>query len=389
MATISWYDSFVLNLYRMHSKTCPKGYARLDRSGINCDCPVHVEGKVGSEYVRKSTGTCSMTRARKMTVEAEERGSWSSHIVISEESPKILSIQHVTSAFLDDCRSDKGRNLASPTLIKYVTLLKRLEAFCDKHGVASLPDITFEQLRAFRETWPTGPLATAHHINRLRTFYQFCVEHEWCQKNLAKQLKTPRGHVVEREPYTDLEMEEILEAARTIKLDPQQEATNFEIETFILTMRYSGIAISDCALLQTPELRGDEIRLYRKKMERHEKRVLVVVPIPLFVLERLRSLPLNHGKYFFCHGEPILAPAVEAWRKRLAMVFKHANIANAGSHRFRHTFAYDLLTKHVSIEIVSRFLGHSDIKTTIKHYSHFLEKRIQANSDVLRRLYSA
>jgi integrase len=44
------------------------------------------------------------------------------------------------------------------------------------------------------------------------------------------------------------------------------------------------------------------------------------------------------------------------WRKRLADVFVEAKIKGGHSHRFRDTFAVDLLSKGVSLESVSQFV---------------------------------
>jgi integrase len=45
------------------------------------------------------------------------------------------------------------------------------------------------------------------------------------------------------------------------------------------------------------------------------------------------------------------------------------------SHRFRHTFAVEMLLAGVGIEEVSRLLGHKTIRTTERHYSAWGKKR--------------
>ena len=69
--------------------------------------------------------------------------------------------------------------------------------------------------------------------------------------NHAKRLKNPANYQhTEREPFTDEQMDSILKAARTVELDNQQPVSNDELETFILVMRHTGMAIADAALLQ-------------------------------------------------------------------------------------------------------------------------------------------
>lgn len=371
----------MLTLYRLHGPNCKKGYDRLNRAGTNCACPVHVEGKLGNEFLRKSTKTRSMELARTMAVAAEARGTWDAET--SEQSPTTgKPLANAVTEFL----IDREKRLASVTLGKYRTVLGRLVEFCERKGLP-LTSLDFSNLTAFRNTWPTGPRATGNNITRLRTFFDWCIRHKWLAENPAAYLETPEGTPTEREPYTNDEMERILEAARTVKLDCRQKATNEEIETFILVMRHSGIALSDAALLEKSELRGDEIRLYRNKTQRNARRVLVVVPLPADVLKRLLARPLINGRYFFAHDTPTIQAQVQTWRVRLKLVFERANILNAGSHRFRHTFATSLLTKDIPLELVSAWLGHRSVAITQQHYSHWVESRIQAASNVLRALY--
>jgi integrase/recombinase XerD len=166
---------------------------------------------------------------------------------------------------------------------------------------------------------------------------------------------------------------------------------NEELECFILAQRYGALAIADASLLKMAEIVGDEIRYFRKKRRRSAKKQLVVVPLPAFVIAKLRALPVLQGKYLFCHGSEHLVSATDTWQSRLRQVFEVAGIENGESHRFRHTFAHDLLTRTPSVPLglVSRFLGHASIKTTERHHSHFLEDRIQVAINVLRDLYAS
>jgi integrase/recombinase XerD len=372
----------VLTLYRLHGPNCKRGYDRLNRAGTNCACPVHVEGKLGSEFLRLSTKTRSMELARTMVVEAEQRGKWAVRSLL-QIADKSKPLSDAVTEFL----TDRDNRLAGVTLVKYKTVLRRLVEFCDRRGL-TLDALNFSNLTAFRNTWPTGPRATANNITRLKTFLYWCVKNKWLPENPAEHLEFPDEAPVEREPYTDEEMQNILAATRQIKLDSQQSVTNEELETFILLMRYSGMAISDAALLEKSELRGDEVRYYRNKTRRNARRLLVVVPLPPDVLRRVLARPLINGRYFFAHGTPTIGAQVEQWRKRLNLVFGLAQIEKAGSHRFRHTFATDLLTKGIPLELVSAWLGHRSVKITQQHYSHWVESRIQAASNVLRGLYS-
>jgi integrase/recombinase XerD len=49
-----------------------------------------------------------------------------------------------------------------------------------------------------------------------------------------------------------------------------------------------------------------------------------------------------------------------------------AGIENGHPHRFRDTFAVELLKKGASLHTVQLLLGHTSIRTTEKHYAPFV-----------------
>jgi integrase len=55
---------------------------------------------------------------------------------------------------------------------------------------------------------------------------------------------------------------------------------------------------------------------------------------------------------------------------------------------FRDTFAVSLLLKGVSIEIVSKLLGHSSIKVTERHYSPRMKARHDQLETEVRRIWA-
>jgi excisionase family DNA binding protein len=72
--------------------------------------------------------------------------------------------------------------------------------------------------------------------------------------------------------------------------------------------------------------------------------------------------------------------APELRRRRLRTVFKIAKVPQAHAHRFRHTFAVELLKKGVPIEEVSILLGHSSVRITERNYAAW----VQARQEILK-----
>jgi integrase len=61
--------------------------------------------------------------------------------------------------------------------------------------------------------------------------------------------------------------------------------------------------------------------------------------------------------------------AVGDWQRSLVKLFRPAGVKNGHAHRFRDTFAVELLLAGVPLERVSMLLGHQSVKITERHYA--------------------
>ena len=108
--------------------------------------------------------------------------------------------------------------------------------------------------------------------------------------------------------------------------------------------------------------------------------------LPVHVADALRVLP-EDGLYFFWSGKSKLSTAIGNARRSINRVCKLAGIENGHPHRFRDTFAVELLRNGASLHTVQLLLGHSSIRTMEKHYTPFvleLQQVIDAATAKLR-----
>jgi len=99
------------------------------------------------------------------------------------------------------------------------------------------------------------------------------------------------------------------------------------------------------------------------------------------------SPPGEERKNFilFWSGVRKLEGIVRSWQTRLRKLFKLANIPDGHAHRFRDTFAVELLLAGVPIERVSVLLGHQSVRITEKHYAPWVRSRQeQLEADLVR-----
>jgi len=156
------------------------------------------------------------------------------------------------------------------------------------------------------------------------------------------------------------------------------------LKTLVLLMRYSGMRISDAVTMTTDRLDGKRQFLYTQKTG-----VPVYTVLPDSVLRALEATPRVTAKNYFWSGESKHASIAGLWEKRLKKLFDLAGVpkgqGNAVSHRFRDTFAVELLLAGVPIERVSILLGHQSVRVTEKHYNPWVRSRQeQLEADVAR-----
>jgi integrase len=144
--------------------------------------------------------------------------------------------------------------------------------------------------------------------------------------------------------------------------------TNDELLTFAMLLRYSGLRISDAAMLTTDRIQGGKLYLYTQKTGQH-----VYLPLPPFLSNRLKQVRIRHSKYYFLGPRSQdIDVAAEVWRRKLNRAFVKAGVLHATPHRFRHTFAVELLLRGVPLESVSILLGptaRASLKSIMQHGS--------------------
>ena len=351
----------MLILYRRHKPTCPQdGQPRA--TVHKCRCAIWCDGILGKIEIRRSMKTRDWTKANR------EIQKWEAAEMISEQGAPVT-----LAAAWDSLIADlEARELAEPTIRKYKLLKKQMTAFGESHRLLYLADFDLQTLTTFRAAWKDGPRSSAKKLERLRAFFRFSVEREWVHKNPASNLKAPKVKLCPTMPYTHEEMIRILAAIDKYREEfPTRGKENaLRLRGLVLLLRYSGMRIGDAVRLTTDRIKGNRLFLYTQKTE-----VPVNTVLPDFVLSALQATPKVTPNYFFWNGQDNLETIVGSWRKRLAKLFELAEVPKGHAHRFRDTFAVELLLVGVPLERVSVLLGHQSIKVTEKHYSPWVRSR--------------
>ncbi len=350
----------MLTIYRRHRRRCRR--RKKGRRHRHCQCPVWVDGHLGGQEIRRSLGLRDWQRAQDIIREWEAEGRRT-----SEPEPKTLEV--AWQEFLADIAA---RKLHASTVRKYGLLKRQMEAFSQQRRIRFLKEFDLAAAGQFRAEWKEGPRTSAKKLERLRAFFRFAQKRKWTPENPASDLKPPKLTLCPTMPYTREEMVRILAAVDKYAAEvPSTGKENARrMRALVLLLRFSGMRIGDAVNLSIDHIETNRLFLYTQKTG-----VPVNAILPGFVLKALEATPRVNNRYFFWSGTGKLDSAVRSWQTRLRKLFELAEVQNGHAHRFRDTFAVELLLVGVPIERVSILLGHQSVRITEKHYAPWVRSR--------------
>ena len=360
----------MLAIYRRHGPNC----SHRDRRWRRCRCPIWVEGYLADAIVRKSMGTrdweVAQSRVRKWEDEqkAHELGT--------------VTPERAIELFVLDAQA---RKLSDATIQKHKQIFKHLRAFVEVQRIRSIRQLDLQALRAFRSSWQCSSITSLKRLQHLRAFFRFVVSNGWLLENPASKMRPPTVRTTPTLPLTKDEVARIVAAceiqggkSRGPIYDKSESARR--LRAFVLALRYTGMRIGDVTALERMRVQDGKLFLYTQKTG-----TPVYLPLPAFVLDALDQTPVVSERYFFWSGNGKLKSAVADWQRILAKVYNTAGVPDAHAHRFRDTFAVELLLSGVPLERVSVLLGHSSVRITERHYAPWVrERQEQMEADVRR-----
>jgi integrase len=243
-------------------------------------------------------------------------------------------------------------------------LFKQLKAFAEDKGLRYITECDIENLRAFRESWMNENFSARKKLEAMRTFFRFVHESGWLPTNPAKAIKPPRVNDPPTLPYTKDVLPRVLAACD--KYPDKKHA--IKLRAFTLLLRYSGLRITDAVTLPRHRVQDGVLVLRTAKTGTD-----VRVPLPPIALDALAAT--SAGSYYFWSGRGKKKSCVGNYQRAFKKLYKIAEVENGHAHRWRDTFAVELLLAGVPLEQVSILLGHASIKVTEKHYSPWVKAR--------------
>jgi integrase len=270
--------------------------------------------------------------------------------------------------------------LRDSTAERYRFTAREFKLFLEERKVSKLQDISkpfVESFKVWRATrirtrnFSRGATSLALDAAILHRIFAIGVEYEIVEKNPVRMEGRP-GDMPERgaQPFS------------AAQLDKLKQAAGPDLFIFLL-LRWTGMRGSDIVGLTWGDVHFD-----RREIERitQKRRKPVIIPIQtelLFALEtefERRSPELD---------EQVLPQTREQGRmtrprlyQRCKAMGRRAGIEDAHPHRFRDTFAVDMLARGATPYDVAKLLG-DEIATVEKHYAPFVRELRERVRDLM------
>ncbi len=298
--------------------------------------------------------------------------------VLSSKGEKCTSLLQLYDDFLKDYARLVGHSTSKRTYDKYIVVRNRLERYiresCDLSDIP-LRDISPKFIHGFdtflRSTFNVANNHAMKMMQKFRTIFQTAIDNGLVQKNPFASIKI-HFDVVDRGFLTKQELAAIIQKPMVSKRLDQV------CDVFVFCC-FCGLAYCDVTELTSENLvEGDDGKVWlRTRRQKTDTPVDVpLLEIPMMILKKYRGLQKG--------GKLLPVPSNQKCNDYLKEIAAICGIDKELTfHLARHTFATTVtLSNGVSIETVSKMLGHRNIRTT-QIYAKITHDKVANDMEVL------
>jgi integrase/recombinase XerD len=334
-----------------------------------------------------------------------------------KENPnKRVLIETAIVSYINHLRSDKKKE---GTIVNVQTLFGYADPASTKilrsgkylkwlHGQVVqekyLDEVTPEGIDAFVASWKLGDTTENAYRQRVRSFFKFCVEREWLERNPARSLRKIKIKLGNRTTaFTEEQFADILKAIDVYVPGGRhgivEKDWKARLRAYVSLLWHSGADLVDATQFRQSNLKGNVFTYRRQKTGVQTWGIL----FPPDVSQMLRAVPDQYGQVGsdmpFRTSCVALHEDCRNWRRRLKNVFDRAGILSVETDvneardphpkMMRDSFALNRLNSGVDILNVSKMLGHKSVKTSIDYYLPKMKSRDDAHLAMLRKAAGA
>lgn len=293
-------------------------------------------------------------------------------VFVDNSLSKDENYEETNKMVLENFISTKKIEGASPrTLNYYKSTLVKLLNWAD----CPLPDIETEKIREYlnyAQSLNNCSNTTLDNIRRvLSTFFSFCLDEGYIQINPMRRIKKIKSTKVVKKAYTDIEIESMREYLAEMPVNGEYDKLmKLRDRAIFELLLSSGIRIQECVNLNRNDIDLNNLT-FKVLGKGNKERICYFSQTAKYHLIKLLEYQPKKKKYKFTDETALFINyktgkriGINGIERRFREFGKELRI-EAHPHKFRRTFATNLIQKEVPIEQVKEMMGHSNVDTTM------------------------
>jgi len=290
---------------------------------------------------------------------------------ISVKSTALAVIEEIPEALKMYVAALSVENRSRATVYNYFCAMRNFFRTVRK----SVETVTTNDIRLYLYRYKAEKRVKDSTIETLRivinSFFEWCVGEDLIPKNPCRKISTIHYQDAERIPMTHLELEQIRFACK----EPRERA----LVDFLFS---TGCRISEAANVRLSNIDWRENTVLIEHGKGDKQRTTYLNAKAIVSLQAYLATRSDDCEYLFVdsrykrHKHKLSRKALE---NEIENIVSRSGIdKHITPHYFRHTAATLALQAGMPIEQVQRFLGHANIKTTLR-YAKVSDKEVKAN----------
>jgi integrase/recombinase XerD len=297
----------------------------------------------------------------------------------------------LATAYLDDLQV---RGYKPKTIHGYAKNLGTFVAWTSGEGATTLAQFTDAVVKAYirylqhKPKWAergyqtttvqevVGPAAIRNYVRDLKAFAAWLAAEHYTEENTLDEVRVPKADETPIEPFSEEELDRVFGALDTTDA--------FDLRDFVVlhTLWDTGMRVGELVALTLDDvdLKACQIRIqhakfgklrdigFGKETHKYLTRYLTLCR-PQPVAEGDRHLFLALDGY----------PMTEATVQKICYRLSRRTGVHIHCHRFRHTFAVQVLKAGTDLRTLQRLMGHSDIRILARYLNLASNDAIRAH----------
>lgn len=286
------------------------------------------------------------------------------NLISSAKKTEDRPVEEAVSAFLTSVRSEKGPE--SATFKAYDSRLRKWVEWCGHMEIGSLRAFKRETaVQFFSDMSTDSPKTSRERIRLMRQFFGWCADTFGMEGyDPMKTVKPPKLVKRAKSFWTPDEIDRILD-----------NAPDKQFRLFWSLMAFAGLRHAEACSFGPASLVDGKLRIVGKGNKE------AFLPVGERLKKELKNVKLSDGMFT---GKRFRTSERCMMHLRRAVEKAGLDPTDATNHRFRHSFASNLLRSgKVNIRALGELLRHSDVRVSLDTYSHLLQEDLQKSVDVL------